>query len=601
MQKINRPLAPKWFLENKENWTKEGLNNLFDLDSKLKSELKNELLKMTDNHCSYCNIILLPIEHCTIDTFKPVSKFPNLSLEWTNLFIACPLCNKKKSDKYDEKLLKPDDLDYDFDKYFNINFKTGELEPNPLALKEDILSAKISIEIFGLNSFERPYERLQELQKAQNDNNKTINLKNLSFTFFIERGLKALKQKLTDIKIKSIKIKNIRCFTDISIDFDKNCNLIVGTNSRGKTTVLQLLTIGILNIDYIPFISNWYNIVRKDFEKGYFAIEILYKKEILKLEYEINQDDRIILLSEKSIIEKIKNIIVLGYGSNRNIKFYEEKPKNVKIQPIATLFGENDYLKHIRQLNTFLQLKSNFEILKVLINEIFDKSDNLNKVKLEKYDSEFTNEKPITFYFSTPTNKQEFIPLEALSDGFKSTFVWLFDMTIRIVENLGNIYNRREINGIIVIDEIDLHLHPQWQRTILPTLCELFPKIQFIVTTHSDLVAQSVDNKYIKKFILNEKENSVNITNVKYGKGSSSNFIYDNVFDIKETFDVETEAELKKFLQLRNSVLENKILVNDIKVKNIVEKLISKSKELELIVSQELNQIKRLTGQTFEL
>jgi len=132
MQKINRPLAPKWFLENKENWTKEGFSNLFDLDSKLKSKLKNELLKMTDNHCSYCNTILLPIEHCTIDTFKPISKFPNLSLEWTNLFIVCPLCNKNKHGKYCElKPLKPDSSNYNFDKWFKINFEEVKLQPIP--------------------------------------------------------------------------------------------------------------------------------------------------------------------------------------------------------------------------------------------------------------------------------------------------------------------------------------------------------------------------------------------------------------------------------------------------------------------------------------
>ena len=387
----------------------------------------------------------------------------------------------------------------------------------------------------------------------------------------------------------------------ISINLDKNCNLIVGTNSRGKTTVLQLITIGLLNIDYVPFINNWYNIVRKDFEKGYFSLEILYKDELLKLEYEIDQDDKIALISRKTDIEKIKNILVLGYGSNRYIKYQEEKSNNIKIQPIATLFGENDYLKHIRRLNTYLQLETHFDSLKDLINEIFDKADKSNKVKLEKFDSEYKIEKLITFYFSTPTNPQNFIPLESLSDGFKATFVWLFDMIIRIVENLGNIYNRKEISGIIVIDEIDLHIHPRWQRTIFPTLCDLFPKIQFIVTTHSDLVAQSVKPEFIKKLYLNEMDFSVGITNVKYGKGSSSNFIYDDVFDVKETFDVETEAELKKFLKLRNSVLEKKISINDKKVKNIVEKLISKSKQLEILVSHELNQMQRLTEEKFEL
>jgi len=47
--------------------------------------------------------------------------------------------------------------------------------------------------------------------------------------------------------------------------------------------------------------------------------------------------------------------------------------------------------------------------------------------------------------------------------------------------------------GIVIIDEIDLHLHPQWQRRIIPQLRKTFPNIQFIVTTHSPLVLESLD------------------------------------------------------------------------------------------------------------
>ncbi len=601
MQKIHRHKTPDWLEENKEAWSKDFINTKDFPYLKYKGEsvfnmLSAELAKMTNNHCSFCDEKIVPI-YARIAFFKPQP-----IVEWSNLYISCPFCIKKTIITVDDNVLYPDAPDYEFDRYFSINFKTGEIEPNSKAKKEDIQKAKITIDSFGLNSNDRPSERLKELQKAQKQPSKSFNLNDFSYRFFVERGLRILKDiKFADIKINSISIKNIRCFNDITIDFTQNCNLLVGTNSRGKTTILQLITIGLLHIEYIPFINSWFNVVRKNNEEGFFTINISYKNEIIKLEYLINQDDRIILLSEKKMIDNLKNILVLGYGSNRYIKYQEEKPNNTKLQPIATLFGENDYLKHIRRLNTYLQIETHFDTLKELINAVFEQADKSNKIRLEKYDSEYKSEKLITLYFSTPTNSQEFIPLEALSDGFKATFVWLFDMTIRIVENLGNIYNRKEISGIVLIDEIDLHIHPRWQRTILPTLCTLFPKIQFIVTTHSDLVAQSVQANFIKKLYLNEKDSSVDVANVKFGKGSSSSFIYDNVFDIKETYDVETESELKQFTKLRNQVLENKISVNDKKVKQIVNKLVSKSKQLEIVISQELNQIQRLTGDVFVL
>jgi predicted ATP-binding protein involved in virulence len=84
-----------------------------------------------------------------------------------------------------------------------------------------------------------------------------------------------------------------------------------------------------------------------------------------------------------------------------------------------------------------------------------------------------------------------------MSDGFKSAFVFLFDLVVRAWEKGADINKLDNIPGIVMIDEIDLHLHPSWQRTILPVLTEEFPKIQFIVTTHSPYVAQSLHTNNI--------------------------------------------------------------------------------------------------------
>lgn len=56
--------------------------------------------------------------------------------------------------------------------------------------------------------------------------------------------------------------------------------------------------------------------------------------------------------------------------------------------------------------------------------------------------------------------------------------------------------NPMEGEGIVLIDEIELHMHPSWQRRILGVLKQLFPNVQFIITTHSPQVLGSVDNSY---------------------------------------------------------------------------------------------------------
>ena len=86
--------------------------------------------------------------------------------------------------------------------------------------------------------------------------------------------------------------------------------------------------------------------------------------------------------------------------------------------------------------------------------------------------------------------------IEQLSDGEKCTLAMFGDLARRL--SIANPYldNPLEGYGIVLIDEIELHMHPGWQRKVLPTLSKLFPNIQFIVTTHSPQVLGEVNDKY---------------------------------------------------------------------------------------------------------
>jgi nucleoside phosphorylase/energy-coupling factor transporter ATP-binding protein EcfA2 len=85
------------------------------------------------------------------------------------------------------------------------------------------------------------------------------------------------------------------------------------------------------------------------------------------------------------------------------------------------------------------------------------------------------------------------VPLGALSDGYLTTMGWVLDMAARWVEHarrrgipVGGDF-REQMTGVAVIDEVDLHLHPRWQRDVLSTVRRLFPRMSFIVTTHNPL------------------------------------------------------------------------------------------------------------------
>ena len=81
-----------------------------------------------------------------------------------------------------------------------------------------------------------------------------------------------------------------------------------------------------------------------------------------------------------------------------------------------------------------------------------------------------------------------------MSDGYKNTLSMIGDIAYRMAVLNPMLGDKvlEDTSGVVVIDEIDLHLHPQWQQTIISDLNTIFPKIQFIVSSHAPAVINSV-------------------------------------------------------------------------------------------------------------
>jgi predicted ATP-binding protein involved in virulence len=102
-------------------------------------------------------------------------------------------------------------------------------------------------------------------------------------------------------------------------------------------------------------------------------------------------------------------------------------------------------------------------------------------------------EKP-SLRFRTPYGS---VPLQALGLGYKSFVALMVDLASRLLDRYPRSRNPLDGPAIVLVDEIDLHLHPKWQRTIMSYLSERFPNTQFIVTAHSPLVVQAASNANI--------------------------------------------------------------------------------------------------------
>lgn len=91
------------------------------------------------------------------------------------------------------------------------------------------------------------------------------------------------------------------------------------------------------------------------------------------------------------------------------------------------------------------------------------------------------------------------VPATWLSQGYQSIIAWIADVVGQILLECGKVVPASEMEGVVLVDEIDLHLHPTWQVHLIPALKKVFPRLQFIATTHSPMVlpALTADEVYL--------------------------------------------------------------------------------------------------------
>lgn len=178
MIRLHRPALPDCLVENEESWGEEyrarrseNASHRFQWKTcqgvTVNLLLLPHLRRMTAGHCAYCDGFPLgPFARETIDHFRPKSRFESEVYRWSNLFLACDVCQNAKGEDFAVLALKPDTETYSFDRYFLFNFRTGDIEPNPSGTTpEEQEMARQTITWLGLNDHNRPEYRRSVFQE----------------------------------------------------------------------------------------------------------------------------------------------------------------------------------------------------------------------------------------------------------------------------------------------------------------------------------------------------------------------------------------------------------------------------------------------------
>lgn len=339
------------------------------------------------------------------------------------------------------------------------------------------------------------------------------------------------------MKIKKVLIENIGNISSIIIPFGEGINVICGKNGIGKSTIINCLT--------EPFFTQEQAVGRK-FNTEIGAIEVfldntssrrvIYKgnERNQNYAYDHNPRDLIKFTTKRSIdyrrLESIRsgpNLVSIGNLPKMRSEITDADFKNWLIHRYFTA-GRPEMLKGARGENFELMLEA-FSVIDPNIS--FQSADSDRNEVIVK-------------------DRGNQVVFEFLSEGFKAILFILLGMIQEIEMRFDYEMAANKFEGTILIDEIDLHLHPTWQREIVRVLRAMFPKTQFILTTHSPSVLQDLDSSEIIPLDMAEDYNvrikQLNLS--KYGlKGWSLEEILSDVMGVEDSKSDLYRNVLKEF------------------------------------------------------
>ena len=350
------------------------------------------------------------------------------------------------------------------------------------------------------------------------------------------------------MKLKKIIIINYRCFKDADIDFDEHTTLIVGKNGAGKTAILDAVAVAVstflLGINGGVSRSISKDDARYEFHdldgtvdpQHQFPVSIesigdcldnhdvkwvrslnsesgnTTIKEARELTNISKETQKKIMTGDKSLILPL----ISYYGTGRlyaqkkekkNIKSLTEFKRQVGYVDCMAAESNEKLMLNWFQIQTLKSLQEqqrtgkveNPLLLKTVEKAICKCFERISGSKNASIIFDLDTHRLVLDFEGTDGSLQKFA-MDEMSDGYKNTLSMIGDIAYRMAVLNPMLGDKvlEETSGVVVIDEIDLHLHPQWQQTIISDLNIIFPKLQFIVSSHAPAVINSVAKEQIR-------------------------------------------------------------------------------------------------------
>ncbi len=316
------------------------------------------------------------------------------------------------------------------------------------------------------------------------------------------------KNRNTYMHIKKVSIQNLRSIRHFEMEFEQPAgwHVLIGDNGSGKTTILRGMAMAMMDIPHIT--------VLKIIGKSYVAHHVDEAKIMMELqEYNNNPHNKdIVIQAENNNKPPILMSATFSKSESFSSSFGPFRRFTGSSQEWDVLYETDN--KASAHLSLFREEVALTEAINWLVNLNYKRLEGnkeakitldslkifINDGQLLPHNAKITNISS-NGVFLTDGNGQE-VSVTELSDGFRSILSMTFEIIRQMVKHFGadEVFKsikkgdiKIDVPGVVLIDEVDAHLHPTWQTEIGFWFTKYFPNIQFIVTTHSPLVCRACE------------------------------------------------------------------------------------------------------------
>lgn len=408
------------------------------------------------------------------------------------------------------------------------------------------------------------------------------------------------------MKLKQIHLYNFRCFSELSITFDDRLTVIVAENGAGKTTILDAIALGFgryltklpgvsgratkvtdLRVNNLekqaPFMMlgwqtevddsmlSWSSGRKRDASVSIAQIEGLMKEEyqfLLKQGAKAVDAFALDIVKRESEDENVFLPVVAYYGTNRAIRNEVQRRRGFKqkFSRFDALAGALEPDSSFRSAFEWFNAMEDLERREKEERRDFDhrlpELQWVRKAIEQMLNGDLVDPRtlvrPLRFVIDkmNADGSRQTLRISQLSDGYKIVLGLVMDLARRMVEAnpipepQPGVTSPLDLPAIVLIDEIDLHLHPRWQQKVLGDLTRTFPNTQFIVTTHSPQVISTVHSDSIR--VLGEDVNGNAIAAIPLAStyGEPSNRVLQTVMQVDPQPPIDEKSELQRLTEL---------------------------------------------------